>query len=238
MLKEIKEFYEKTKLKEKIKDKIEDNIAYNHIFYKEYPRLQQIELSEAKRDGELEHLLENRMSVRTFSDTPLALEDLSKLLNSCRVTNSDDGFERRSYPSAGARYPVEMYVMAFNVKGLDNGAYHYNIRRNRLELLLRKDFGDIKEEVVSPFLNNPAAAVVFTSVVPRAEIKYGCKAYPYSLIEAGHMGQNIALTGIKHGIGSCSIGGFVNDTVSRLLDLTQEEIPLYVIGVGKQNDKT
>jgi len=64
-------------------------------------------------------------------------------------------------------------------------------------------------------------------------VKYGLRAYPYSLIEAGHMGQNIHLTCAELGIGSCPVSGFVDNTLSKILGLTEEEIPIYSISLGK-----
>ena len=60
------------------------------------------------------------------------------------------------------------------------------------------------------------------------------KAYQYSHIEAGHMGQIIQLACTKYDIGSCPIGGFINDKISEILDITKDEIPIYVIGIGKK----
>lgn len=141
--------------------------------------------------------------------------------------------EKRTYPSAGARFPIETYVISFNVAGLENGAYHYNIDKWSLEQLWKKDFRRQEKEIVSPYLQNTSVAIILTSVIQRTEVKYGIKAYPYSLLEAGHIAQNVQLACTKYNIGSCTIGGFVNDIITEILDLTKEEIPLYVIGIGK-----
>ncbi len=104
---------------------------------------------------------------------------------------------------------------------------------NSLELLWKTDLRKISGLIVSPFVSNPSAAIVLTSVMARSEVKYGAKAFPFSLIEAGHMGQNLTLAATGLNIGSCPIGGFVNETLSEVLDLTDDEIPLYVISLGK-----
>lgn len=90
------------------------------------------------------------------------------------------------------------------------------------------------KELISPYLENPAGTIVFTSVISRSEIKYGYRAYPYSLIEAGHMGQNILLAATEIGIGACPVSGFVDDTVIKILDLTEGEIPIYTISIGRK----
>ncbi len=134
----------------------------------------------------------------------------------------------------GARFPVELYVISFNIEDLDPGAYHYNIRRRSLEQLWKKDLRNRRRELISPYIENPAASIIFTSVIPRSEIKYGLRAYPYSLIEAGHMGQNIQLACAEIGMGCCSVSGFVDDTVKEILDLTDDEIPIYSICIGRR----
>ena len=68
-------------------------------------------------------------------------------------------------------------------------------------------------------------------------IKYGLRSYPYSLIESGHMGQNIQLTATELDIGSCPVSGFVDDEVIKILDLTEGEIPIYSISIGNIDEK-
>src|SRR3989344_4264045 len=237
MIEEIKKFYDKTKLE---KNELESNetedllpVSWTHVFHKEYPRLPSVVLPKTKNnESELETLLETRESTRFFSTKSINLDDIARILSSCRIVDSKRIPERRTYPSGGARFPVELYLISFNINGIDMGAYHYNLKRNSLELLLKSDLRNRRREIISPYLENPAAAIIFTSVIGRSEVKYGIKAYPFSLIEAGHMGQNIHFVCIELGLGSCSVSGFVNDSIVEILDLTENEIPIYVICVG------
>jgi len=233
VLDEIKKFYEKTKIVKFNDDEGIAPITFVHVFHKHYPRLPSIKLPQVDVDGEFEGLLKSRKSVREFSEEPISLTDLAKILHSSRIVDPNRDPERRTYPSAGARFPVEIYLTSFNVNGLEKGAYHYDITQMKLEQLWKKDLGMYKEEIVSPYLRNPAAALILTSVVPRSEVKYGYKAYPYSLIEVGHIAQNILLSCCKYNVGACPVGGFVNNRVTEILDLTQDELPLYVIGLGR-----
>src|SRR3989338_1242426 len=238
MIEDTKRFYEKTKLEKGSEDKVEnveDPISWIHVFYKEYPRLPSIDLPKLENsDNQLETLLKMRESTRVFSDSPLKLEEIARVLRSCRIVDSKRIPEIRTYPSGGARFPIEIYFISFNINGLNLGAYHYNIKREKLELLLDQDLRVRRRELISPYLDNPAAAIIFTSVISRSEVKYGAKAYQLSLIEAGHMAQNVHLVCTDLGIGSCSVSCFVNDSVAELLDLTETEIPIYVVGVGKK----
>ncbi len=237
MFKETKNFYNKTKLQEKdLEDSPErtPNITHIEVFRKSYPRLPSIKLPDVDRENsEFENLLDYRGSNRTFADSPLSLGELSKILGSCRIVDTKRKPERRTYPSGGARFPVELYVVSYNIKDLRNGAYHYNMKDKSLELLLDKDLKNSRRELISPYLENPAATIIFTSVIARSEVKYGLRSYPYSLIEAGHMGQNIQLSASEIGIGSCPVSGFIDDTVKKILDLTDDEIPIYSISIGK-----
>ena len=236
MLKETKKFYEKIRLKEIGEDNLNAPVPITHIkvFYKEYPRMPSINLIKTNEESELESLLEMRQSYRIFSDEHIKFEEVSKILRSCRIVDKNREPERRTYPSGGARFPVELYLFSFNIEGLDKGAYHYNIKEEKIELLLKKDLTNKRRELISPYLENPAAVISFTSVISRSEVKYGYRAYPYSLIESGHMGQNIHLKCAELGIGSCSVSGFVDKIIAELLDLTEDEIPIYTIGLGKK----
>lgn len=235
MLKKTKEFYESTKVKDVLEDTEEEvPITWTKVFYKRYPRFPSVDLQSSGEEGELETLLGIRESSRIFSDSPLNFEEISKILRSCRIVDSSREPERRTYPSGGARFPVELYLISFNINGLVPGAYHYNIKEGKLELLWEQDLRDRRREIVSPYLENSAATIVFTSVISRAEVKYGHKAYPFSFLEAGHMGQNILLRSTELGVGACSVSGFVDDSLIEILDLTEDEIPIYTISLGKR----
>lgn len=234
MLTALKNFYKKTrniKIEEVIPEPVP--ITHTHVFHKEYPRLSSIELPRYDSgDNCLQSLLEMRKSTRNFSDRGISLTDIAKILDSCRIVDQNRTPERRTYPSGGARFPVELYLIAFNIENLVKGAYHYNIKKQKLELLLQENLSNKKREFISPYLENPAATILFTTVIARSEVKYGLRAYPYSLIEAGHMGQNIHLTCTELGIGSCPVSGFIDDAVKEILDLSDEEIPIYSMSVG------
>lgn len=209
-------------------------VTHTQIFYKEYPRFETIALPTLQpQETSLENAWAQRRSQRDFGSTPLSLSDVAALLGSCRVLDDERETERRSYPSAGARFPIECYLLAYRVEGLAVGCFHYKVRTHELEVLWPTDLEAKTAEVVSPYISNPAAAIVLTSVISRAEVKYGYKAYPFSYLEAGHMAQNMLLSAAGAGIGTCPIGGFVDSALIEMLDLTGDEIPLYVVAAGR-----
>jgi SagB-type dehydrogenase family enzyme len=140
---------------------------------------------------------------------------------------------KRFYPSAGARYPIESYVIANNVNELEKGLYHYNIKNNELEMLLKNDLHINSSEIFGDEINkNNPNFIILTSVMSRTEVKYGVNAYRFSLLECGHIGQNIYLFSQKEKLGCCAIGGFDNNKLVNLLDLSNNEIPLYCFSLG------
>lgn len=236
MFKEIKNFYNRIKINEYREDALSEESPITHIkvFHKAYPRFNSIKIVEIeKEESEFENLIDYRESFRLFSNRPLCFRDLSKIIGSCRIVNLDREPEKRTYPSGGARFPVELYYLSYNTEGLENGAYHYSFKEKSLEQVLKRDFTRKDQRmIISPYLDNPAGTIIFTSVLSRSEIKYGLRAYPYSLIEAGHMGQNILLASSEIGIGACPVSGFVDKKVIEILDLTENEIPIYSISLG------
>jgi len=237
MLPEIQQIYDATKVHDVAvgaQDGGEVPITHVKIFHKQYPRFPRIALPETSEEGELAELLARRKTQREYSTDPLTLDELARILHSCRIIEQEGESERRTYPSAGARFPIEIYPLVFNVEGLASGCYHYDNAGDTLETLWEKDLSDDVARIVSPHVTRPAVALVLTAVIARAEVKYGARAYPFSLLEAGHMAQNMSLVCTKLGIGCCPIGGFVNDTLSKIIDLTAHELPIYVYAMGKK----
>ena len=208
--------------------------SHTTVYYKEYPRFETIDLPAEPVDERLESLWRSRCSTREFAPGDLPLAELAAALRSCRIVDDERTPERRTYPSAGARFPIEIYVAAFRVEGLAQGLYHYKVRTNQLEILWPADLDSRCAEIVSPFVSDPPVALILTTALSRSEVKYRHKGYNFSLLEAGHMAQNIQLACEARGLGSCGVGGYVDHEIAEMLDLTEEELPLYVIAVGRR----
>jgi SagB-type dehydrogenase family enzyme len=240
MMKIIKDIYIKTKFKfEEEINSFEDYdfpINWIKIFFKTYPRMKKIPLNINYEKGEFYDLLRNRKSIREFDDSPISLDSLNNILfYSLGIKNKEESLEntRRFYPSAGARYPIEAYLINNNVKEISKGLYHYNVKENKLEQLLEKDLSLDSSRIFGEANNGNPNFIVLNGVISRTEVKYGANAYRFSLLEAGHIGQNISLLAEKEKLGCCALGGFDNDKLSRLIDITQEdEIPLYAFSLG------
>lgn len=213
-------------------------ITWTEIFYKTYPRFPQKELEPKNLEGKISPILNNRQSTNSFSGEPPNYEDFSSIIywSMGRNLNHDPNRDNRKYPSAGARYPVELYVEARNIEGLDKGIYHYNIRDNSFEKILSKKVEEgMKKSFGESIDEKRAATLMLTGVLSRSEIKYGSEAYRFSLLESGHIGQNLYLTSSSLNLGISAIGKFNEKEVTKLLDIQEHEIPLYSLVIGRNN---
>lgn len=179
-------------------------------------------------------VLRARRSCRTYAGEPLSLEAVSEL--AFHALGTPDGGYRRCVPSAGGLYPLELYVVALDVTGLDAGLYHYDVRSHALRQL---EEGDCRSRLAQTVFIEDAVAkagamMVLTSVFGRSKIKYGERAYRFALLEAGHVMQNICLAATVLGLGTCPVGGFIDDTMNDLLDVDGiEEAALYAVTIGR-----
>lgn len=149
-------------------------------------------------------------------------------------------FHYRSVASAGALYPFETYVAAFDVPGLDDGLYHHDIAGQNLELLRT---GNALAEL-SPAVGvdmNPAPVLMFvlTAIFFRSSWKYRDRAYRYALLDTGHLVENLALAIRSERARFTLCRDFDDAAVNRILGLdTAREVSLAVVPVwGKPSGK-
>jgi SagB-type dehydrogenase family enzyme len=194
-----------------------------------------IHLPAARRDNtiSIEKTLRSRRSVREFATEPLELWQISQLAWAAQGITGPD--VHRTAPSAGALYPLELYVTAGNVNGLPAGIYKYDLRDHELSLWVQ---GDKRRELSEAALSQSSilqAAAVFalSAVYERTTWKYGERGIRYVHMEAGHSAQNLLLQATALGLGSVLVGAFSDEKVRRVLMLNKAESPLYLIPVGK-----
>ena len=172
-------------------------------------------------------------SVRAYAPEPLALADLSQLLWAAQGTNRPDG--KRTAPSAGALYPLEVYVVAAKVRGLAPGNYKYRTRGHELEELFA---GDHRLELAAAtyrqdWIAEAPAALVLAAVYARTARKYGERGARYVHMEIGHAAQNVYLQAAGRDLGTVMVGAFDDDAVSRALRMQRQERPLAIMPVGR-----
>jgi SagB-type dehydrogenase family enzyme len=132
---------------------------------------------------------------------------------------------RRFYPSGGARYPLELYLLIQRVDGITPGIYHYNVKDHILEELStnKEDIESLKDGLYYPWSREAAVACFITAVWERNFMKYEDRGYRIVLIEAGHMAHNLALTAAALNIGCCNSVGFHNEHIDETLDIEHED---------------
>ena len=175
----------------------------------------------------LEEALSKRRSVREFDDAPLTSLELGQLLWAVQGETSQQGF--RTAPSAGALYPLEVYVVT------GQGIYHYAPDQHALEALSREDarmrlyHAALDQEAV----RQAPAVFVVAAVHERTAQKYGAERSPrYIHMEAGHAAQNLLLQAAALSLGAVPIGAFHDEQVQQAIDLPPDHEPLYLIPVG------
>jgi SagB-type dehydrogenase family enzyme len=225
-------------------------------FYSHSPVVSLPSPNPASGEGPLPDILTcvgQRRSVRSFGATPLSLLELSRLLwASAGLTTSymtPHGQEfYRAAPAAGALYPIETYVVANKVDGLQPGLYHYRVAgQDALERpiaegshsLEQLQNGDLREEIAAaaldqPFCGKAGAVFLWTAVFARSVWKYKERAYRYFYLDAGHMAGHLSLAAVAMGLGSCPVAAFYDDEINALLGIDgQAEGIVYMTAVGR-----
>jgi SagB-type dehydrogenase family enzyme len=185
-------------------------------------------------------LLQSRRSATGFdTNSSLTLTDISTLLDVGYGLNHDrrnDEGIRRYVPSAGALFPLEMYLMLLRVEQIDaEKLFHYQPRTHELELIGSCEGQKKAESLLTQRAMADAAAILFVSgCMPRVTWKYGERGYRYILLEAGHVAQNICLAGAALNIGVCPVAGYYDDVVHDLFWLDGvTEFVVYVLCIGR-----
>ncbi len=182
-------------------------------------------------DVSVEEAIAKRRSIRSYTDEPITLDQLSQLLWAAQGV-TEERRKYRSAPSAGPTYPFEVYLVVGNVKGLSPGIYHYLPEEHALEAVKT---GEFRRELQRAALNqewvgNAPVDIVLVAFYERTTRVYGERGVRYVHMEAGHIGQNIYLQATALGLGTVAVGAFDDDDVRRLLETDGE--PLYIFPVG------
>jgi SagB-type dehydrogenase family enzyme len=163
------------------------------------------------------------------SAAPLGLEQLTRILFCAdgltrrkRVGNEDYHF--RAAPSAGALYPIEIYLAAGEVDGLEAGLYHFSPADLKLRGLRR---GDVRAILAQASANRPSivharAALVLTSIFWRSAWKYRARAYRYCFWDAGTMLANLFAAASADAVSAEAVTAFTDAPVEALLGIDSD----------------
>ncbi|MDI9611045.1 MAG: SagB/ThcOx family dehydrogenase [Archaeoglobales archaeon] len=193
-----------------------------------------IKLPEPTLDGKksLEKTLAERRSIREYSNEPITIKELSQLLWAAQGITDPRGF--RTAPSAGALYPLEVFVVVGRVEGVKEGVYRYVPQNHSIVRVLD---GDKREELAKiavgqQCVKNAAIDIVITAIYERTTAKYGERGVRYVHFETGHAAQNILLQATALDLGAVPVGAFSDEELKKLLNLSEEQ-PLYIIAIGR-----
>jgi SagB-type dehydrogenase family enzyme len=180
----------------------------------------------------VEQALQQRRSVREFGRGQLQLADISQILWSAQGITHADGF--RTAPSAGALYPLEIYLAAGDVAGLPAGVYRYKPAGHELVLLQR---GDLRGRLASAafgqaWIRSAPAVLAIAGIYQRTTRKYGKRGRRYVDIEVGHAAQNVYLQATARGLATVMVGAFDDTEVQEVLGLPSDHIPLGLMPLG------
>lgn len=180
----------------------------------------------------VEEAINKRRSVRAFSNKEISAEDISQLLWACQGI-TDKVKALRASPSAGALYPLEVYLVK------KDGIFHYLPSGHRIE---RVSSRDVRQALAEASYNQRYVAdapvdIVICAVYERVMSKYNERGVRYTDMEAGHAAQNVFLQAVALGLDSVPVGAFGDVTISKILGLSSDIKPLYILPVGYKKDK-
>ncbi len=184
----------------------------------------------------LEEAIARRRSVRDFTPESISQSQLSQILWATQGI-SDTWEKLRTVPSAGATYPLEIFVICGGngIEGIDGGIYHYNVDSHSLT---RHYAGDVRPELAraaldQEFIYQAPVDIVICAVYERTVTRYDARGERYVHMEVGHAGQNIYLQATALGLAIVAIGAFYDEPVRQVLRLDKQYKPLYIMPVGK-----
>jgi SagB-type dehydrogenase family enzyme len=175
----------------------------------------------------LESSITIRRSQRDFEDRELTMEQISQLLWAGQgITDREFGF--RTAPSAGALYPITLYLVK------KDGVFRYLPDRHRL---VEIEKGDKRPEMVRAalgqgYIREAPISIVLAANFRITESKFGARTFRYVCMEAGHIAQNIQLQAGALGLATCPTGSFWDDVVKSALKLPEPHDPIYILPIG------
>lgn len=182
-----------------------------------------------KSNVSIEEAILRRRSRRLYRKEPITLKELSQILWAAQgITGQVGNYKLRASPSAGALYPIELYVV------LPRGVYHYLPEKHKLEKI--KD-GDLRPDLAKAafdqwWIEETSCDIVITAVYERTMAKYDQRGKRYAILEAGGVAENIYLQAESLGLGTVSVGAFIDEKVQEVLGIPKNRRPLSIMPLG------
>ena len=173
----------------------------------------------------IEECIHERESIRRFDEREIEIEKISQIL---WATQGKRG-NKRTVPSAGATYPLEIYVL---IK--DKGFFHYDLDGHSLELITKEKLCERLANASwnQNFICDAYLIIIICTDYTRTTQRYGERGVRYVYMEVGHCAQNIHLEAVALNLASVPIGAFKDERVKKELNLPEYLDPLYIIPIG------
>ncbi len=193
----------------------------------------------------VEEAIQHRRSHRSYLKDAISAEELSQVLWAAYgISQPLQGYPQmrgglRTAPSAGARYPLEIYALVGNVKGIEPGVYRYDSREHKITMVMDRD---VKQELSVAALGQEMISVApaclfYSAVYKRTTDRYGDRGRErYVCMDLGHSAENVYLQAEALHLGTCAIGAFDDAAVKKVMQLPEEEEPLYIMPIGRYYD--
>ena len=192
-----------------------------------YPKL--------KGNVSVEEALLMRRSIREYLPKPLTLKQLAQILWAAQGI-TELRYKFRTAPSAGATYPLELYVVVKTggVEGLKPGIYRYDVETHTLMLIREGDYSRelAKAALDQDWVRDAPVNIVIVADYERTTRYYGDRGYQYVHMEVGHVGENIYLQAVSLNLGTVAVGAFYDNQVAEILNLPPKYRPLYIMPIG------
>jgi SagB-type dehydrogenase family enzyme len=215
--------------------------SWKRIYFKSYPRFLKLYHNKDILKNNKAYLIDTIIKRSSYNSKVDKIHNLTKDMLSTIFLSSaivNEGIDikyssKRAYPSGGARYPLELYIIIFKSETIKKGLYHYNVKSHALEYMWEISKKEVYTVFKQDFSTKCSGVIIITSVMNRSSIKYGERAYIFSHIEAGHVGQNIYLLSESIGLKCRPFGLFDNKKMLEILDIhNEEELIIYPIAIA------
>ena len=242
-------FHENSKLgrhtQHPCKEDVTDQLKSLHpsLLYEGLPRID-LPRPDMSRYISFFQIVQSRSSVRAFRSSSIHLQDIATLLyltygvtRTCDETKLPRGF--RVVPSAGGLYPLEIYLHSAHLSEHEPGIFHYNPEHSCLRRICAGDMTEtIANAMVQPEIGHSANLLVFiTALFERSTFKYQDRGYRFSLLEEGHVAQNLNLVANALNLASVNIGGFFDREIESLLGIDGvTHSVLYMVAIGSRQE--
>src|SRR6202167_97110 len=152
---------------------------------------------------------------------------------------SGEDYHFRAAPSAGALYPIEIYIAAGSVDGLETGLYHFSPADLRMAGLRRGEWrGYIAQAAAKrPSLLRASAVIALSAIYWRSEWKYRARAYRYCYWDAGTLLANLLAAAAAEEISAEVITAFEDPALETLLGIDGDrEGMIALVALGRTDE--